>query len=115
MLMSRRPQSDDLPVLVPVGLRYRATAGAGNESDVQPPFQAISGLEVLYGGLRSLWRLPLQLSGPNDTLFSSYLAAHPLTVRQNRTLAKPRPPTPPGFGEHSIKCRLCTCATQKVT
>ena len=73
---------------------------------MQPPFQAIPGLEVLYGGLGSLWRLPLQLSSLNDTLFSSYLAAHPLTARQNRTLAKPRPPTLSGFGELPILCKL---------
>lgn len=76
---------------------------------MQPPFQAISGLEVLYGGLGSLWRLPLQLSSLNDTLFGSYLAAHPLTAGQNRTLAKPRPPTPPGFGEHPTMCKLRVC------
>ena len=79
---------------------------------MQPPFQAISGLEVLYGGLGSLWRLPLQISSLNDTLFSSYLAAHPLTARQNRTLAKPRPPTPPGFGEHPVICSPCRCVAQ---
>ena len=60
---------------------------------------------MLYGGLGSLWRLPLQLSTLNDTLLTSYLAAHPLTARQNRTLAKPRPPTLPGFGEHPLNAQ----------
>lgn len=75
--------------------------GKGNAStaDAAPPFQAVPGLEVLYGGLRSLWRLPLQLSDADDALFARYLAAHPLTARQNRTLTKPKPPTLAGFGE----------------
>ena len=67
---------------------------------MQPPFQAVPGLEVLYGGLGSLRRLPLQQSSTSDALFDRYLAAHPLSVRQIRTLAKPKPPTPPGFGAH---------------
>ena len=79
---------------------------AGTASDVQPPYQAIPGLEVLYGGLGSLWRLPLQLSSLNDTLFNYYLGGHPLTARQNRTLAKPRPPTLPGFGERPTNAQV---------
>ena len=74
-------------------------AGTGS-AEVQPPFQAVPGLEVLYGGLGSLWKLPLQQSSTSDALFDRYLAAHPLSVRQNRTLAKPKPPTPPDFGAH---------------
>ena len=86
-------------------------AGAGNASDVQPPFQAVPGLEVLYGGLNgSLWRLPLQLSGANDTLFDKYLAAHPLNARQNRTLTKPKPPTLAGFGKPASNASLCRSA-----
>lgn len=66
---------------------------------VVPLFKALPGIEALYGGLGSLWHLPLQTSDINDTLFSLYLAKHPLTAKQNATLAKPRPPTMPGFGE----------------
>lgn len=77
----------------------QSIAGTGS-AEVQPPFQAVPGLEVLYGGLGSLWRLPLQQSSASDALFDRYLAAHPLSARQNRTLAEPKPPTPPGFGAH---------------
>ena len=76
------------------------TINASSAADAVPPFQAAPGLEVLYGGLSSLWRLPLQLSNANDTMFSRYLATHPLNAAQNKTLAKPQPPTLTGFGEH---------------
>jgi hypothetical protein len=67
--------------------------------DLAPPFQAVAGIEALYGGLTSLWQLPLQISDTNDTLFAMYLASRPLTAKQNASLAKPRPPTTPGFSE----------------
>jgi hypothetical protein len=87
--------------------RLRSSAGTSS-AEVQPPFQAVPGLEVLYGGLGSLWRLPLQQSSGSDALFERYLAAHPLSAVQNRTLAKPKPPTPPGFGAHMIPLYIST-------
>jgi len=80
---------------------YLAGMGATALEDATPPFQAVEGIEALYGGLTSLWQLPLQVSDSNDTLFAMYLAQHALTARQNASLAKPRPPTTPGFSESS--------------
>ncbi len=72
-------------------------------ADLTPPFQAVAGIEALYGGLTSLWQLPLQITDSNDTIFAMYLASRPLTAKQNASLAKPRPPTTPGFSESSLQ------------
>ncbi len=82
--------------------------------DAAPPFQALAGIEALYGGLTSLWQLPLQITDTNDTLFAMYLASRPVTAKQNASLAKPRPPTTPGFGEGLLLFGWthCICLTQ---
>ena len=71
--------------------------------DLTPPFQAVAGIEALYGGLTSLWQLPLQITDKNDTLFAMYLASQPLTAKQSASLAKPRPPTMPKFSASSFQ------------
>lgn len=87
--------------------------GAATLEDATPPFQAVEGIEVLYGGLTSLWQLPLQVSDSNDTLFAMYLAQHPLTARQSASLAKPRPPTTPGFSESTRLPPDCALAEEQ--